>query len=136
MRKESIPKDAPFMPKGADEDTAFVVHDVLSAAECEQLIAEARELGMADSGYDRGYRNCLRLIAESTPIAEQLFARLRTMLASEVYTPSPSAGNARQGEWKLNDLNNRFRICMYEGTGHFGPHRYARARVPTRCNLC
>jgi len=107
--------------------TALVVHDFLTADECDALIRVSSEAGFSTAGLSKRVRNCGRVILDCDALADTLFLRIKphlddqaTMLVDEEAQRDFGVGTV--GTWNADGLNPRFRSCKYDSSGHFGPH--------------
>ncbi len=116
------------------KDSAWVVEDLLTFEECQQFINRAKELGILEaeskSGGDIRNRDANRVELDDVDMAQKLFERIKDKIPKEVYVDE-SCGNQGlsyskgelYGKWVPYGINTRWRIVLYPGSGHFGPHR-------------
>eukprot|EP00656_Telonema_subtile_P016570 TRINITY_DN18762_c0_g1_i1.p1 TRINITY_DN18762_c0_g1~~TRINITY_DN18762_c0_g1_i1.p1 ORF type:complete len:287 (+),score=57.82 TRINITY_DN18762_c0_g1_i1:129-989(+) len=115
----------------------YVLHNVLSEAECQYYIHYGREVGYREVRLD--YRSCDRLQVDSESLAKQIFERVSPFLSgdyllekdAEGITTASVDGVTQQGVqtdellcgvWSPVEINKRFRLCKYDGAGVFQPH--------------
>lgn len=101
-----------------------MVPGLLTAAECEGLVARAEAAGFAAAGphYPPGYRDNDRLVIDDGELAAWLWPRVAPFV--------PAAGGAPVA------LNPRFRLCRYRGGQSFCVHRDGpHVPSPTRRSL-
>ncbi len=93
--------------------TCFTVDQALSPDQSAALIARANALGFSETSglYPPSYRNNARLVLDDEQLAHTLFQRLRPHLP------------AKQGDWTLDGINPRFRLCRYTDGQAFRIHR-------------
>ncbi len=104
-----------------------VIDDVVSAAECDALVARIEALGpsFAPVTTSQGFvdkpelRNNDRVIFDDVDLANDLWRRLR-----EVGPPATRfrQGHVFAGSWSPLGLNERFRGYRYRAGQRFGPH--------------
>ncbi|MBK7863197.1 MAG: 2OG-Fe(II) oxygenase [Archangiaceae bacterium] len=92
--------------------TCLQLQGLMTAAECEALIAAAERQGFEATGarYPDGYRNNDRLVRDDGELAQWLWRRIRAQLP------------ALDGAAPLG-LNPRFRFCRYRDGQQFTVHR-------------
>ena len=98
---------------------------LLSPAECHAIVEAATTLGFAsvDWEYSASYRDCDRVVAESEPLAELLWQRLRPLLRREDIEGVRPTGWGNEGTWRPTKLNRLIRVSRYGPGHHFAPHR-------------
>jgi prolyl 4-hydroxylase len=108
---------------------AIVLHDVLTAAECQRAIAFFDSYNPTEKCMSRtDYRNNFRVVAIGDAVAKTIFSRIRPHLPqTEVITRDVGSfyvnqGMGMYGTWEIESLNPCFRICKYDPDGHFAPH--------------
>jgi predicted 2-oxoglutarate/Fe(II)-dependent dioxygenase YbiX len=107
MRKEEI-----------DSNNIFVIHDFLSAEECDHFIRVTEEAGYGDAPISTGagfairkdVRNNDRVMIDDVPLAQQIWDRAR-----EFIPPI-------HGRWEAIGLNERFRYYRYDVGQRFAIH--------------
>lgn len=107
MRKELISREA-----------IFVIHDFLSAGECDGHIGAAEAVGFEEATITtrtgaemrKDIRNNTRLILDAPRLAAELFERAAPLLPATL------------GEWSLTGVNERFRYYRYDPGETFRPH--------------
>jgi hypothetical protein len=108
-------------------DDAFILHNVLSEAECARVIAYTQEREAALRTIDCSQRVVRRLSAMGEEFAEKLFRRVQDFMAPVHVTVDASALGVDTdavacGRWTAAGLNPCFRICHYSPGGFFQPH--------------
>jgi hypothetical protein len=97
-----------------DGESLFVIHDFLSAEECERLIERSETLGYKVATLNGELvpelRNNARLIVEDAELAGSLWERARPLLPE------------RRGPWLVDGLNPRFRFYRYSAAEAFAAH--------------
>lgn len=114
---------------GSDcDDAAFVLRNLLSPAECEEIIAQAESFGLRDTLYNPRIRKNDRVSVMGEHVADALFERARPFLADVLVrtgpmpTPRGVPPDASKGRWTPHGLNPCFRVCKYAPGGFFLPH--------------
>lgn len=100
-------------------EAIFVIHDFLSAGECDGHIGAAEAVGFEEATIDtrsgpemrKEMRNNTRVTLDAPRLAAELFERAAPLLP-------PSFG-----EWSLSGVNERFRYYRYEPGEMFRPHQ-------------
>lgn len=97
-----------------------VVHDFLSADECDVLVADAERLGFtsASPDYPPSYRDNDRLVVDMPDLAHALFARLTSCEAN-----SRSLQALVSSAGRPVSVNERIRFCRYRPGTQFGAHQ-------------
>ena len=120
---------------------AFVLHDFLTAAECEHYIAQAEEAGMTSvmgEGYRSKMRRNDRAIVLSLPVAEELTARVLPFVGDITIEPNEYGyakyqegivPESHPGVYTPYGCNPGIRVCRYTKGGHFQPHFDGQFRV-------
>ncbi|MFC4764732.1 2OG-Fe(II) oxygenase [Dyella koreensis] len=102
--------------------TCVLIPGFLSRAECTALIeaAEGRGFSSAELDYPPSYRNNDRQVLADAQLAAQLLSRLREELPGgiERLLPGDLIPN-----WKLESINERFRLCRYQPGQRFHIHQ-------------
>lgn len=107
---------------------AFVLENVLTKLECDQLIQQGESFGFKDlSGlYTQTYRNNKRVINFNDQLKEILWKRITNYLEStiEIQGKAPTFLTTyfTNGVWEKDNLNNNFRLCKYNPTNFFKRH--------------
>lgn len=110
---------------------AAMIHDVLSASECQQLIDRSEEVGYENALVNVGngrqiamedVRNSDRCIIDDPDFAELLYQRLLTKLESEPSLLNPLVNWKMEGKQHAVGLNERLRILRYDPGCYFRPH--------------
>jgi len=117
-------------------DTAFLLKNFLSAAECDEIIAQAERFGFEDCGYSPDIRVTDRVSVMDQELANLFFRRAMPYLA-DVFVPNMRSKDAvatpqselegvawdmSPGLWRPAGLNPMFRACRYDPGGFFQPH--------------
>ncbi|HEY5754546.1 MAG TPA: 2OG-Fe(II) oxygenase [Steroidobacter sp.] len=99
----------------------IVVDNFLSASECRAYVAQAESTGFGSASldYPPSYRNNDRLVIDDKPLAEKLYARLRSTAAS----PCKAGAWGVDEEWRLDSVNTRLRFCRYTSNQQFNIHQ-------------
>ena len=97
-------------------DDGFLLKNVLSKKECEDLIAQSEEFGYKslENEYPKEYRDNDRVMLEDMHAAQVIYERVKAFIPAQIH--------AQNGEWHPISLNHRFRFCRYKPGGHFNPH--------------
>lgn len=110
-------------------DQAFIIDNLLSEEQCNILINRFEENQAKDhvknDGYDINYRNNIRLIFDDTVLAKYLFDIVSPYLSQMQITSESkevSVDSYSYGLWNPTSINERFRLCKYDTSGHFSPH--------------
>eukprot|EP00418_Pyrodinium_bahamense_P037453 CAMPEP_0179192802 /NCGR_PEP_ID=MMETSP0796-20121207/95802_1 /TAXON_ID=73915 /ORGANISM="Pyrodinium bahamense, Strain pbaha01" /LENGTH=309 /DNA_ID=CAMNT_0020897093 /DNA_START=5 /DNA_END=934 /DNA_ORIENTATION=- len=111
---------------GGDDDSAFLLRNLLTPAECDDIIAQAEAFGLRDCGASRRVRVTDRVSAMGEDLGRLLFARARPHLTDIImpaYGQPPRGVPAMmEGLWAPQGLNPCFRVCRYSRGGFFLPH--------------
>ncbi len=108
------------LPRSCDtKKVAFVLDNVFTAQECEDLIALTERTGyepalvntIGGNVLDTSFRHSLRCMIDDQAMADVLFNRISSFL--------PQAF----GNWHLKRLNERMRFLRYEQGDFFAPHQ-------------
>ena len=99
-------------------DMIFVLHDFLSAEECERFIARSEEAGYGDAPISTGagfvmrkdIRNNDRVMIDDPALAALLWERARSFMPPNWFG------------WEPVGLNERFRYYRYDPGQQFAPH--------------
>jgi len=114
------------------KDTAWVVDDLLTPEESQRFIDKAIEAGIEGSytTLDARHRNATRVELDDVEMAERIFERIKDHIPQRVviHEACENLGLSYNksellGTWVPYELNSRWRIVCYPGSGHFGPHR-------------
>mmetsp|Transcript_9484 Transcript_9484/g.13947 ORF Transcript_9484/g.13947 Transcript_9484/m.13947 type:complete len:274 (-) Transcript_9484:232-1053(-) len=114
------------------KDRAWVVEDILTSSECQDLTQRAIELGIetTQSTGDIRHRNSTTVSLDDEGLAKKIFERIREHIPQEVWVGKDCSHHGLKhskeglyGNWTPYALNSRWRIVCYPGSGHFGPHR-------------
>src|SRR3990167_98276 len=133
------------------EGNVFVLHNVLTAAECQQFIHMATEMGFAQSPLrDLSYlnadtaqltsrtleiRNSERVLCDMIPeINEELCRRIEPFLPQQVDCKGYTWEVLRVGEMPAGGcVNSRWRFNRYQKGGYFRPHYDAGYKYSNEC---
>mmetsp|Transcript_20106 Transcript_20106/g.69746 ORF Transcript_20106/g.69746 Transcript_20106/m.69746 type:complete len:366 (-) Transcript_20106:184-1281(-) len=125
VRHESVLAQVPLLD---GDGSAFLLRNLLSRGECEDIIRQAEGFGLQDCGYNRRIRVTDRVVILGEDLARLLFERARPYLA-DVRVPRLGRKGprglrdvARPGLWRPVGLNPCFRVCRYSPGGFFLPH--------------
>jgi len=109
-----------------EDGKSWVLHNVFSETECQNLIAESERLQFDKlTGYRSDYRRNDRLIIDHPELAGVLFERIKFAVPEIVTIDAAdhSLGFGLGGIWERDELNYHVRICRYEPGGFFQAHR-------------
>lgn len=117
----------------------WVVHDVLSKAECDSIVSSGAALGMRQNGTGR-FRDCTRAIFFAPEASKLVFSRLKHLpLFGDQLEVLPSDKTVHQpplqgvaGTWQPYGINECWRLCQYKPGGHFAPHFDDGAHLPRK----
>jgi prolyl 4-hydroxylase len=111
----------------------FVIEDFLSAAECENLIAQSEAIGFEEAKVDmgggkqalfKGVRNNDRILYENENLANKLWQKARPFLPAQI------------GNYTAVGLNYLFRFYKYSPGQRFKMHRDGSyQRSETECSF-
>ncbi|MBC3916425.1 2OG-Fe(II) oxygenase [Undibacterium sp. CY18W] len=107
----------------------MLIHDFLSAEECQHYISLAENAGFqsAETDYPPSYRNNDRLVMDNPLLAARLFQRLNLRLDQRLNTrlqEHEQAAAIRTIEgWQLHGINERLRFCRYRPHQQFNIHQ-------------
>jgi hypothetical protein len=97
-----------------DGDSIFVIHDLLSPRECEELVARSEALGYGAAAVGGELvpqlRNNGRAFLEDAALAAELWRRASPLVP------------ARMDGARASGLHERFRFYRYEAAEQFRPH--------------
>ena len=109
-------------------NSAFVLHNLLTDSECDEIIDKAIQMGLKDSGFQHKIRVCDKTSAMGHDFAELLYLRAKPFLGDVVQDNAsqnremgidPDLPNGRYLPYKLNPC---FRVVRYSPGGYFRPH--------------
>jgi len=108
-------------------DSAFLLKNLLSVAECDEVIAQAEGFGFLDCGYSSKIRVTDRVSVMGENLGQVLFERARPFLqainvADFRKRPEGVPEDLLRGLWQPAGLNPCFRACRYSPGGFFLPH--------------
>mmetsp|Transcript_21139 Transcript_21139/g.59423 ORF Transcript_21139/g.59423 Transcript_21139/m.59423 type:complete len:298 (-) Transcript_21139:250-1143(-) len=120
---------------GSSDSSAFLLRNLLSSEECDDIIAQAEAFGLSDVGYLRRIRVNDRVKVMGEDLSELLMSRARPHLDDMLLeTPTQARAQAARrppkglpkgllrGLWTPESLNPCFRVCRYGPGGFFLPH--------------
>jgi len=104
--------------------TLFILENILTANECEQLIIKSDPHYMKlDSEYLLTERDGQRVLSNDKKFADVLYMRIQKYLPNKNLQP---CGFGVSGKWTPLKINSCFRYCKYIGPSlGFAPHRDA-----------
>ncbi|EGG13308.1 hypothetical protein DFA_11069 [Cavenderia fasciculata] len=111
--------------------SAFILDNVLSPTECKYIIDRGEEMGFDElAHYIKKYRNNSRVLVKSYSLSSLIFERIKQFLPSEldISDSTPYLDDGRRarkhlhGKWKLNQVNELWRLCKYQDGGAFASH--------------
>jgi len=110
-----------------NSDSAFLLLNLLSPEECDDVLQQAENMGFRDCGYEKRIRVTDRVVAMGAEIGEVLFERAKPFLADVLIpygrkAPDGVPTNMLRGLWQPVALNPCFRCCRYTVGGIFLPH--------------
>lgn len=111
-----------------DDNKAFVLHNVLSKKECDQIIEYGKKKGFESLAgeYNPAYRKSERILVDDDEFGNILLKRVKPFLTKKVrltkQTRTLYVYDKIRGIWKLDKVNPRFRLCKYEPGGFFKKH--------------
>jgi len=114
-------------PFRGEDGSAFLLQNLLSSDECDDVIAQAEAFGLKDCGYHKQIRVTDRVVVMGEDLAALLFERSRAYL-DDILIPDfgrPPVGVPKgmlKGLWQPACLNLGFRVCRYRPGGFFVPH--------------
>ncbi|XP_070180405.1 uncharacterized protein, partial [Littorina saxatilis] len=107
----------------------FLLHHVLSQAECDHFIKEGERVEFDKvKGARDDYREQQRISIESSELSEMLWERIRPWLSDITIEDDPLKQHVHgikflmQGTWTPIALNSVWRLGRYQPGGHFAPH--------------
>ena len=111
------------------DGSAYVLHNLLTPAECAAIQQQATEMGLRDSGYSSRIRVCERVSAMGHALAAALFERARPHLGGNIEVGAERGDrepgvppSLEEGVYEPYGLNPCFRIVRYAPGGFFFPH--------------
>lgn len=110
------------------DGSGFVLHNLLSKSECEEIQRQAVGMGLSDSGYSHRIRVCDRVSAMGHKLAATIFERARPFLADmrvaggQCCEGGLNPDSMADGHYVPYGLNPCFRIVRYTPGGFFLPH--------------
>jgi hypothetical protein len=101
-----------------DGPDAFVIHDFLSPAECDEFVARSESVGFGDAPISTGrgfvirkdYRNNERVMIDDPELAARLWERAGPLVPPRILV------------WRACGLNERFRYYRYDPGQRFAVH--------------
>lgn len=108
-------------------DRGFVLYNVLTPEECDYFIEQTEGFGYDEISYRKDYRNNVRLVLKQEELSKLVFERVKPFLDAKVeITPANirqmAGDDSAVGSWEATGLNECWRFCRYDRSGHFGPH--------------
>ena len=102
--------------------TCFVIRNLFSSAECDGLLSpDIKELFQQSNGYyPPFYRNNERLVVDDLDMSSLLFEKVKSFIPEIIAVESENT--QEKGNWRLKELNNRFRYCRYNEGQYFSRH--------------
>lgn len=97
-----------------DEREIFLVEDLFTAQECQDLIAAGEEHGYGATNYAKAYRGNLRLITTDSSLAAAMWTRLQPFV--------PPTLECRGKAWDAVGLNEAWRLSKYHPGDCFQRH--------------
>ncbi|MFZ6719457.1 2OG-Fe(II) oxygenase [Undibacterium sp. Ji49W] len=103
----------------------MLIHDFLSAEECQHYISLAENTGFqgAETDYPPSYRNNDRLVMDNPLLAARLFQRLNQQLNTRLQDNEQAADIRTIEDWQLHGINERLRFCRYRPDQQFNIHQ-------------
>eukprot|EP00928_Gymnodinium_smaydae_P003907 TRINITY_DN11380_c0_g2_i1.p1 TRINITY_DN11380_c0_g2~~TRINITY_DN11380_c0_g2_i1.p1 ORF type:complete len:324 (+),score=38.82 TRINITY_DN11380_c0_g2_i1:125-973(+) len=123
--EQPVPQQVDLWCPGSD--SAFLIKNLLSPEECDEIIAQAESFGMQSCGYSERIRITDRVSVRGGRLGRVLFERARPFL-KDVFIPAFRKGpegcpeDMLRGLWQPSELNPCFRVCRYSPGGFFAPH--------------
>ena len=116
--------------KVGPEGTAFVINNMLSPSECDDIIQQAKGFTMVSvnrEGYPKYMRVNDRVAVVSENLSHSLFQRAvpflsEITLSSRKNYPDGIPMGTLPGVWTPDHINPCFRVCRYQPGGHFTCH--------------
>jgi hypothetical protein len=108
-------------------DTAFLLRNLLSSEECDEITAQAEYFGLQDTGYSHRIRVNDRVAVMGEDLGALLFERARAFL-EDITIPEHGVAlsgipkGCLKGLWQPTGLNECFRACRYAPGGFFRAH--------------
>lgn len=96
-------------------DDVFILDNMFTQTECENLIDFASKHGYGQTGFVPGYRGYLRLLTDDNMLAKNIWTRIKDHVPESVIDEHGS-------KWIADGLNVRFRWTMYPIGTHFVRH--------------
>ncbi|EGG16711.1 hypothetical protein DFA_07689 [Cavenderia fasciculata] len=102
----------------------FLVHDMLSAEECDFYVKESESKGYRtiEKEFPKEYRNNLRYIGKNKDLSNILWKRLEQHFKKEEIEGVRPYGFDQDGIWIPLELDDCFTFGRYEPGGRFKPH--------------
>lgn len=124
-----------------DNGIAFVLYNFVTPEQCDMLIDvfnNSEYHHVKNDGYSESYRDNYRVILDSEKLSEYFTTKITPFLDSEIDVNNDDddfsnkgyyAEELSYGRWKMDKLNPRFRLCMYENGGKFDAHQDGYYRI-------
>jgi hypothetical protein len=126
------PRSVVYLDKMLYGARAVVVRSVLSAEECAACIEYMKGSDMVPAHTRTDYRNNLRILVSSHEFSTEVYERLKVplmelhehekVITQENADDYADNGLGMLGAWRVEHLNDCFRMCCYHPGGHFAPH--------------
>ncbi|WP_404941496.1 2OG-Fe(II) oxygenase [Pseudomonas danubii] len=116
----TAPSASVELPLG-EQVRCVLIHEFLSASECEALIEAMEQCGFASAGsdYPSSYRDNDRIVTDDPALAGRLFERLK-----HCAWRMPRLGTVIDEDgWRLVGINERLRFCRYRPGTQFRAHQ-------------
>jgi len=82
------------------------------------------------SSADKRHRDSIRVEIDDAEMANKLFDRIKDHIPQQVWVDEDCDNDGLKyskselhGRWVPVEINSRWRVVLYPGSGHFGPHR-------------
>lgn len=107
-------------------EDAYVLYNVFSESECQQLIKQGEEIKFEPLPDKSEYRTNERIVCESKEFSEVLWSRVSPYVADVLTIPAKHltlhTDYFTQGTWKKSGLNDQLRLCKYNSGNYFKAH--------------
>jgi Rps23 Pro-64 3,4-dihydroxylase Tpa1-like proline 4-hydroxylase len=117
-------KKIDFLP----DNQCFVLYNLFTKLECDQIIKSGEEYGFLDlaNRYSQNYRNNQRIINYNDKLKQVLFERILVYVDNDIEIinkhPTITTTFYTSGKWKIDNLNDTFRLCKYNPSNYFKKH--------------
>ncbi|MDF1698760.1 MAG: 2OG-Fe(II) oxygenase [Saprospiraceae bacterium] len=103
------------------KECCLLIKGAFDADFCDEIIATRKgSFKKASTHYPTSYRNNERQVIDTEELSVQLFQEIKKYIPRELTTIGIS--KQEQGEWKLDSLNTRIRVCRYLPNQYFNKH--------------